>query len=68
MVFSAPYEDDDFTAASGGGIINVADNVTDLIVFRDQLIIFGETSINRVAGSSQADFQLLPVSHEIWVQ
>ena len=65
VVFSAPYEDDDFTAASGGGIINVADNVTDLIVFRDQLIIFGETTINRLAGSSQADFKLLPVSRDL---
>lgn len=65
VVFSAPYEDDDFTAASGGGIINVADNVTDLIVFRDQLIIFGETTIHRLAGTSQADFQLQPVSRDL---
>ena len=65
VVFSAPYEDDDFTPASGGGIINVADSVTDLIVFRDQLIIFGETTIHRLAGSSQADFQLLPVSRDL---
>jgi len=65
VVFSAPYEDDDFTPASGGGIINVADTVTDLIVFRDQLIIFGETTIHRLAGSSQADFQLVPVSRDL---
>ena len=67
MVFSAPYEDDDFTAASGGGIINVADNVTDLIVFRDQLIIFGETTIHRVAGSSQQTSSFSPCLG-IWVQ
>ena len=65
VVFSAPYEDDDFTAASGGGIINVADPITGLTVFRDQLIIFGETSINRLVGSSQADFQLQPVSRDL---
>ena len=39
-MFSAPFEDDDFTAASGGGIINVGSTITDLIVFREQLIVF----------------------------
>jgi hypothetical protein len=65
LVFSAPYEDDDFTAASGGGIINVADTITGLVVFRDQLIVFSETSINRIAGSSIADFQLQSVSQDL---
>jgi len=65
LVFSAPYEDDDFTSASGGGIINIADTITGLIVFRDQLIIFSETSINRLAGSSVGDFQLQPVSRDL---
>ena len=65
IVFSAPYEDDDFTSANGGGIINVADNITGLIVFRDQLIVFSENTINRVTGSSVADFQLLPVSRDL---
>src|SRR6056300_461865 len=65
LVFSAPYADTDFTSASGGGIINVADAITGLIVFRDQLIVFSENSINVVAGSSVGDFQLKPVSRDL---
>jgi len=65
LVFSAPYEDDDFTSASGGGIINIADTITGLIVFREQLIIFSENTINRLVGNSIADFQLQPVSRDL---
>src|SRR5210317_1968420 len=65
LVFSAPYADTDFTSASGGGIINVADAITGLIVFRDQLIVFSENSINVIAGSSVGDFQLKPVSRDL---
>src|SRR5210317_296301 len=65
VVFSAPYADTDFTSASGGGIINVADTITGMIVFRDQLIVFSENSINVIAGSSVGDFQLKPVSRDL---
>src|SRR5210317_365763 len=65
VVFSAPYADTDFTSASGGGIINVADTITGMIVFRDQLIIFSESSINVLNGNSVADFQLQPVSRDL---
>jgi hypothetical protein len=65
LIFSAPYEDEDFTSASGGGIINIGDEITGLIVFRDQLIIFSETSISRLAGNSVADFALQPVSRDL---
>jgi len=65
VVFSAPFEDDDFTAASGGGIINVGTTVTDLIVFREQLIVFGEDKILRIVGSSVADFQMQPIADDV---
>lgn len=65
VVFSAPYKDNDLTIANGGGIINVADTITGLIVFRDQLIIFSESSINILNGNSVADFQLKPVSRDL---
>jgi len=65
VLFSAPYEDEDFTSASGGGIINVGDEVTGLTVFRDQLIIFSESRINRLVGSSVGDFVLQPVSRDL---
>lgn len=65
VLFSAPYEDEDFTSASGGGIINVGDEVTGLIVFREQLIIFSQNRINRLVGSSVGDFVLQPVSRDL---
>lgn len=65
LIFSAPYDDEDFTSASGGGIINVGDNVTGLIVFRDQLIIFSESKIHRLVGNSVGDFALQPVSQDL---
>lgn len=65
VIFSAPFEDDDFTAASGGGIINVGTSVTDLIVFREQLIIFGEDRILRLVGNSLEDFQMQPIADDV---
>ena len=65
IVFSAPYEDDDFTVDNGGGIINVADEITGLTVFREQLIVFCKTSIFVLNGNSVADFTLQPVSRDL---
>src|SRR5210317_100696 len=65
IIFSAPYKDNDLTIANGGGIINVADEITGFIVFREQLIIFSESSINVLNGNSVADFQLQPVSRDL---
>jgi len=65
LIFSAPFEDDDFTAASGGGIINVGSSITDLIVFREQLIVFSEDRISRIVGSSIAEFQMQPITDNI---
>jgi len=65
LIFSAPFEDDDFTAASGGGIINVGSDITDLIVFREQLIVFSEDRISRIVGNSIADFQMQPITDNI---
>lgn len=65
LIFSAPYDDEDFTSASGGGIINIADTITGLIVFREQLIVFSQNKINRIVGNSVADFQLQPISQDL---
>ena len=65
IIFSAPYEDDDFTIANGGGIINVADTITGLIVFREQLVVFSESSINIINGNSISDFVMQPVSRDL---
>ena len=65
LVFSAPYEDDDFTPANGAGTIRVGDDITSLITFRDQLVIFCESKIFRLVGSSVADFKLSPIESDI---
>ena len=65
LYFSAPYNEVDFTPASGGGVINVGHSITGLIVFRDQLIVFSRNKIQRLLGSSLADFQLVPIADDI---
>lgn len=65
ITFTAPYSDSDFSAASGGGVINAGNAITGLIVFREQLIIFSERRISRLVGNSIADFQLQPITMDI---
>ena len=65
IIFSAPYEDDDFTVANGGGVLNIADTITGLTVFREQLIVFCKTSIFVLNGDSVANFILQPVSRDL---
>lgn len=65
LIFGAPYSDTDFTPASGGGIINVAREITGIVVFRDQLIIFSRQQIQRLVGSTASDFQLVPITENI---
>ena len=63
--FSSPYSDSDFTAASGAGTIDVGADITALIVFREQLIVFCFNKILRITGNTIADFQLLPITEDI---
>jgi len=65
LAFSSPYDPEDFSPANGGGVINVGHTITGLIVFRDQLIIFSPNAIQRLVGSSVADFQLVPIAEAI---
>ena len=65
LTFTAPFTDTDFTAANGSGTISVGSSITGLIVFRQQLIIFTETSIFQLTGNTLADFQLQPVTTDI---
>ena len=65
LSFSAPYDETDFTAASGAGTIDVGQTITGLKVFRDQLFIFSRNTIQRLVGNSVADFQLVPVTKDI---
>lgn len=65
LYFSAPFLDTDFSAASGGGSINMGQTIVGLIVFRDQLIIFTKNKISRIVGNSVADFQVAPITDDI---
>lgn len=65
VVFTAPSTVDDFTSASGAGVINVGDTVVGLKTFRDQLIVFCETKILRITGNSSADYQLVPITEDL---
>lgn len=65
VTFTAPYTDNDFTAANGSGTISVGADVTGMAVFRQQLIIFTESSIFQLVGNTIADFALQPITLDI---
>jgi hypothetical protein len=65
LYFSVPYNELDFSSANGGGVINVGQDITGLIVFRDQLIVFSRNKIQRLVGNTVADFTLLPIADDI---
>lgn len=65
LTFTAPYTDSDFTAANGSGTISLGATITGLVVFRQQLIIFTETSILQLVGNTLADFNLQPITLDI---
>ncbi len=65
LSFTAPYTDDDFTSANGAGTIKLPHDVTGMIVFREQLIIFNNSKIYRLTGNTVSDFTLQPISLDI---
>ena len=68
IVIGVGSSDTDFRPAGGGLEINVKDQITGLIVFREQLIIFTKNSIQRITGSATtgADlFKLAPITDDI---
>ena len=65
IFFTAPATIDDFSVANGAGTINVANDITGMIVFRDQLIIFTTDTIKRLVGNTASDFALEPITDKI---
>ena len=65
LVHSAPEDETDFSVANGGGVFNIGDTITGLIVFREQLIIFTRNTISVLQGTSTLDFVLQPVSRSL---
>ena len=63
--FSAPFSENDFSAASGAGEIAFGSDVVSLKPFRETLIIFCKNEIYKLVGSSAADFQVQPITRNI---
>lgn len=65
LYFTAPLTIDDFSSAAGAGAINVTHDITGLVIFRDQLIIFTTNTIQRLTGNTAADFNMAPITDRI---
>ena len=65
IIFSTPYDEDNFTVAAGSGSISVDNIITGMKVFRDSLFIFCESRIFKLTGSSIADFVVSDVTRDI---
>ena len=65
LVFSVPFNEDDFTSGSGAGSIKIDDAVKGLKVFRDSLFIFCQDRIFKLTGSSSSTFAIEPVSRTL---
>ena len=65
IFFTAPDTVDDFATGNGAGTINVGHDVTGMIGFREQLIIFTTDTIKKLVGSTSSDFKLEPITDRI---
>ena len=65
ITFSAPGDENDFSAGNGAGSLNVDSTIVALKSFRDSLIIFCEDRIYKLEGSALADFAVAPVSRNV---
>lgn len=62
LTFTAPYTDNDYDTGDGAGSINIGSDITGLIVFREQLIVFSTSKIQRIVGDTIESFQLQPIA------
>ena len=65
IVFSVPFDEDDFTTGSGAGTIKVDDTIVGLKVFREDLFVFCENRIFKLSGTSSSNFAVTPVTRDI---
>ena len=65
VVFSKPFDEDDFTSADGAGSIKVDDTIVALKVFREDLFIFCENRIFKLSGTTSTNFAVAPVTRNI---
>tara|TARA_R100001480_G_scaffold40742_2_gene53444 strand:- start:1271 stop:2803 length:1533 start_codon:yes stop_codon:yes gene_type:complete len=65
LIFSVPFDEDNFTSGSGAGSIKVDGIIKGIKVFRENLFVFCEDSIFKITGSSLSDFAVVPVTRKI---
>jgi len=65
VVFSVPFDEDNFATGSGAGSFKVDDTITGLKVFRQDLFIFCEDRIFKLSGTSSSNFAVVPVTRNI---
>jgi len=65
VIFSVPFEEDNFTSGSGAGSFRVDSTVVGLKVFRNELIIFCEDRIYKLTGTSKSTFAVQEVTRNI---
>jgi len=65
IIFSVPFEEDNFTSASGAGSFRVDSTVVGLKVFRNELIVFCEDRIYKLTGTSKSTFAVQEVTRNI---
>jgi len=65
VVFSVPFDEDNFATASGAGSFKVDDTITGLKVFRDDLFVFCQDRIFKLSGTSLSNFAVVPVTRNI---
>ena len=65
VVFSVPFDEDNFATSSGAGSFKVDDTITGLKVFREDLFIFCEDRIFKLTGTSSSNFAVAPVTRNI---
>ena len=65
IFFTAPDTVDDFATGNGAGTLNIGFDVTGMIGFREQLIIFTTDTIKKLVGNTSSDFRLEPITDRI---
>jgi len=65
IVFSVPFDEDNFSSGSGAGSIKVDDTIVALKVFREDLFIFCENRIFKLSGTTSTNFAVTPVTRNI---
>lgn len=65
LIFSAPFAENDFNTGNGAGVIQLHHKITGLITFREKLIVFTDSTIHQITGTSSSDFALVEISGDL---